>query len=53
MGILSAYLPTEEIWSQKAPSWAKGLYHELKSELEAWCMENKAQLIVNTTAGVY
>ena len=53
MGILSAYLPTEEVWTQKAPSWAKGLYPELKNELEAWYRENKAKFVIDATAGVY
>lgn len=53
MGILSAYLPTEKVWVQKAPSWAKDLYPELKNELEAWCKENKAKFVIDETAGVY
>ncbi len=53
MGILSAYLPTEEVWLQKSPSWAKEMYPDLKSELETWCKENKAKFIVDATAGVY
>jgi hypothetical protein len=52
MGILSAYLPTEEVWTKRAPSWARELYPVLKNELEIWC-ENNAKLIIDATAGVY
>lgn len=53
MGILSAYLPTESAWQQKAPGWAKDLYPTLKQELEMWCKENKAQFVIDESAGVY
>ena len=52
MGILSAYLPTEEVWKQKSPLWARELYPTLKSELEEWCKENKANFIIDATAHV-
>ena len=53
MGVLSAYLPTESAWNKKAPPWAKDLYPELKKELEIWCRENKAEFVIDETAGVY
>lgn len=53
MGVLSAYLPTEEAWKQNAPIWARDLWPTLQSELEQWCASNKAQLIIDSTAGVY
>lgn len=53
MGVLSAYLPTQSVWERKAPTWAKDLWPQLKQELEAWCVKNKAQFIVDETAGVY
>jgi len=52
MGILSAYLPTESAWQEKAPDWAKDSYSQLKSELEAWCSENKAKFYIEEDAGV-
>ena len=53
MGILSAYLPTEEVWKQKAPIWARDLWPTLRSELEQWCAANKAQFVIDSTAGVF
>jgi hypothetical protein len=53
MGKLSAYLPTEDAWKHKAPMWARDLWPVLHSELEAWCKENKAQFIVDASAGVW
>ena len=53
MGVLSAYLPTESAWKKKAPGWARDLYPTLKQELETWCKENKAQFVIDESAGVY
>lgn len=53
MGVLTAYLPTEEEWRKRAPEWARELWRELKSELEAWCEANGAQFMVDPTAMVY
>jgi hypothetical protein len=52
MGILSAYLPTEQAWRDKAPTWAVDLWPELKIELEQWCQENKARFYIDETATV-
>ena len=53
MGILSAYLPTEEAWKRKAPAWACDLWPELKTELEAWCRANHDQFYIDASAAVY
>jgi len=53
MGVLSAYLPTEDVWRVKAPAWAVHLWSVLKSELEVWCLENHAQLFIDETANVW
>jgi len=53
MGVLSAYLPTEEEWRRNCPVWARDLWPALHSELEAWCMANHAQLFVDASARVY
>jgi hypothetical protein len=53
MGVLSAYLPTEEIWRSRAPSWAIELWPTLKTELELWCKENHAQFFIHETATVW
>ncbi|MBC6982660.1 hypothetical protein H8B08_12980 [Caulobacter sp. 17J80-11] len=52
MGVLSAYLPTEQAWRGKAPDWAIDLWPELKNDLEQWCRENHAQFIIDETATV-
>jgi len=53
MGVLSAYLPTEEIWKQKAPLWACELWPVLRIELEEWCIKNKAEFIIDSTAELW
>jgi len=35
MGVLSAYLPTEAVWQEKAPVWSRALWSELHDELAA------------------
>ncbi len=53
MGILTVYLPTEDAFKRAAPSWTEHLWPELRIELAQWCVTNKAQLIIDPTAGVY
>jgi hypothetical protein len=53
MGVLSAYLPTEDVWQQKAPPWAHDLWPTLLIELEQWCAENNAKLCIDSTANVF
>lgn len=53
MGVLTVYLPTEQVWLKKAPSWAKNHWLPLKEQLEVWCKENKAEFLIDETAGVY
>lgn len=53
MGELTVYLPTEKTWRNKSPDWVKDNYIELKEELEQWCFENNAQLIINESANIY
>ncbi|WP_282244375.1 hypothetical protein [Stenotrophomonas sp. PS02300] len=53
MGILTAYLPTEDAFKRTAPTWAEDLWPQLRDELEQWCVANKAQLVIDPTAGVY
>ncbi len=53
MGILSAYLPTEEAWKRKAPEWARDLWPQLHRELEEWCRLNNAKFYIDETAAVY
>jgi len=53
MGVLTAYLPTEEEWKRRGPEWAITFWPTLKAELEEWCLENDAQFVVDPSAGVY
>jgi hypothetical protein len=53
MGVLSAYLPTEEAWRKRAPGRARDLWPVLRAELEAWCRANNIQFIVDESAEVY
>jgi hypothetical protein len=53
MGILSACLPPEELWPEKAPAWARDLWPTLKAELETWCRANEARFIIDPTADVW
>lgn len=53
MGVLSAYLPTEAVWREKAPVWARALWPALHDELAAWCEANDARFVVDPTAHVY
>ncbi|MCW8108483.1 hypothetical protein OPS25_08245 [Alteromonas ponticola] len=53
MGILTAYLPTHSAWEKKGPCWAQDLWPQLRLELEKWCVENKAQFVIDASAGVY
>ncbi len=53
MGILSVYLPTEEVWKEKCPAWARDLWPVLKVELEAWCEKNNARFFIDESAGVF
>jgi hypothetical protein len=52
MGILSAYLPTERVWKERAPLWAVDLWLELKLELEQWCRDHNAQFHIDESATV-
>jgi hypothetical protein len=52
MGVLSAYLPTEEAWQQKSPTWARDLWPVLRTELEAWCRVNNARFYIDESAHV-
>jgi len=53
MGVLSAYLPTEDAWPEKAPAWAAKLWPILERELRQWCAANQAALHIDPSAGVY
>jgi hypothetical protein len=43
MGILSAYLPPEDIYRRKTPARAHGFWPTLRIELAEWSTTNKAE----------
>lgn len=52
MGILSAYLPTEDVWRTIAPEWARALWPDLQDELEQWCKAHNAMFVIDYAAWV-
>lgn len=52
MGELNVFLPTETVWQEKAPSWAKSHWHTVRAQLEQWCSQQKIPLIVEDHAWV-
>lgn len=50
---LVAYLPVENVWRERVPDWAKELWPQLHSELQAWCDGNNVTLAVDEAATVY
>lgn len=53
MGVLTALLPTEEEWQRRAPEWARDMWPQLHRDLQAWCRQNRAQLVIEPSAVVY
>ena len=53
MGRLTAYLPTEDAFRSKAPEWARGLWPQLRDELQEWCKFNNAGFVIDATAAVW
>ncbi|MBD8524592.1 hypothetical protein [Pseudomarimonas arenosa] len=52
MGVLSAYLPGESVWPRVAPDWARDLWPQLHAELQTWCRENGAELLIDNDTPV-
>ncbi|MEP5758073.1 MAG: hypothetical protein ABJ327_01950 [Litoreibacter sp.] len=52
MGVLSLLFPTENVWNERGPIWAKDLWPVLREELEQWCGQNKIDFIMDDTAMV-
>ena len=50
---LAVYLPTQAVWVDRVPDWAKELWPGLHSELHAWFMANRVLLSVDESARVY
>ena len=51
MGVEAAWLPTEEVWKQEAPEWAKALWSTLRTELEQWCAAHKCEFHISPQKG--
>lgn len=52
MGVLTACLPTHEVWWTVAPEWAVDLWPVLRAELGKWCAANSADLQIDPSATV-
>lgn len=46
------YLPTAEVWAQKAPAWARPLWAQLHDQLVSWC-SSRVPLHVVDNAPIY
>ena len=53
MGVPSVYLPTQTVWKDSGPEWARELWPELKAELDEWCKSNKIDLYIEESASVF
>lgn len=53
MGIFSVYLPSQDQWPVKAPSWTKGYWTALQTQLSQWCAENDLPLYIEDSAHVW
>ena len=53
MGVLSVYLPTEEVWSRKAPAWAGPHWAAMHAQLTAWCRANRLPLYLDDVAPIF
>jgi elongation factor P hydroxylase len=53
MGIVSVYLPSQDQWPVKAPSWTKGYWTALQTQLSQWCVENDLPLYIEDSAHVW
>lgn len=53
IGVYSAWLPTQQVWINKAPEWARDFWPVLEAELAEWCKKNKAKLYIDETAFVF
>jgi Tfp pilus assembly protein PilF len=51
-GFAKVYLPPVQVWKEKAPEWAQGLWPELRADLERWCADRRVDLVIDETANV-
>jgi hypothetical protein len=47
------YLPSEEVWRTKAPDGLGDKWHELRTDLEAWCKMNGRELRIDDDAPLH
>lgn len=53
MGVPSIYLPTEAVWQDSAPEWARPHWKSIHLQLKAWCALHDLPLFVDDTASVF
>ena len=52
MGTLHVYFPTEKIWDDFAPPWAKGKWGTAKEAVELWCVKENTPITIDDKAWV-
>lgn len=50
MGVSSVYFPSESIWQDLSPDWAKSQYNDIETELSRWCSDHAIDLYVSASA---
>ena len=52
MGVFKVFLPTAAKWEASAPVWAKGQWERVRTDLAAWCEQEKIPLVIDQDAWV-
>lgn len=53
MGRPTVELPSQEVWADRAPVWAKEHWETLHRALELWCRGNGAALEISETGPIW
>jgi hypothetical protein len=53
MGTISVLLPTQSLWEQNAPTWARPHWEALRTQLAKWCAQYRYPLYIDASATVY
>lgn len=53
MGTVSVLLPTQPLWEQNAPAWARPHWEALRTQLAEWCARYRYPLHIDASATVY
>jgi hypothetical protein len=53
MGVVSVFVPSQDLWPSKAPTWAKGYWSALHGQLSQWCAAHNLPLHIEDSAHVW